>query len=663
MSLAPASNSPIFNPAYNLQAREQGRLKNPENSPPSTGCLFSVPRYPPSLSSHLNLADASRAPTDTCQVRSRPRCDARIRIERPVDPHHPQVNGGQDIFSWLQTILFPAWNDPNCGDISCALPFEFPAFGELGCQSDCGLAPNVTTLNVTLTTTYATNALTTELMQAAFLAQTWWNLCLTTNTTGSPTQQCLFTYQQNFSSPVGVTSVLIDAPDADYQLVVNAPFGNVLGTVQAVGPGPNNQSAAPQATLITWGYCPGNPASVQAPPPPPSPPSPPAPGAPGAPPAPKAAGSGGRGNATAAAAAAGRRRRLLQQQQQPASAEAKEAASAATLASARLARSLLSSSSALPDSSSSSPTPRHFAAAAADGRAARRLIAGAPKERALVLDIGNSGVMVASQPAPEFDPVPGPQARFRTISASVFAPVSCLCIVSLFSAWGVLVPLSSLTQKAWLSIADHAPIIGFHSASGVRHCSGRVQPRVCHLCGLAPVHKRVRSRPGHHLWTAGPGRRVSGPGGCPGAHHGVPTRCRLLHGGYGPPQRRRRKGHQLAAKDARRRRRFLLPVAVVGEYHRWRGFRLQPAAPHRILRGAVVRAVPRGAVRRRVREPVRVRDGPRLLRSVGDARARWSGHPGAPLVEGPEIAPRMLFSFRRLAFSALGLALLHPAKF
>lgn len=40
-----------------------------------------------------------------------------------------QVNGLTDIYNWLTTILFPAWNDPSCGDISCILPYEFPSFG------------------------------------------------------------------------------------------------------------------------------------------------------------------------------------------------------------------------------------------------------------------------------------------------------------------------------------------------------------------------------------------------------------------------------------------------------------------------------------------------------------------------------------------------------
>lgn len=48
-----------------------------------------------------------------------------------------------------------------------------------------------------------------------------------------------------------------------------------------------------------------------------------------------------------------------------------------------------------------------LAAAASRGR---RLVSGAPKERALVLDIGSSGVLVTTQTAPEFDSVPGSQS-------------------------------------------------------------------------------------------------------------------------------------------------------------------------------------------------------------------------------------------------------------
>lgn len=40
-----------------------------------------------------------------------------------------QVNGQADVYAWIQSIIIPAWNDPNCGDISCDDPFEFPQFG------------------------------------------------------------------------------------------------------------------------------------------------------------------------------------------------------------------------------------------------------------------------------------------------------------------------------------------------------------------------------------------------------------------------------------------------------------------------------------------------------------------------------------------------------
>lgn len=43
-----------------------------------------------------------------------------------------QVNGAADIYAWLQTIIFPAWNDPNCGDINCDDPYEYPQFGARG---------------------------------------------------------------------------------------------------------------------------------------------------------------------------------------------------------------------------------------------------------------------------------------------------------------------------------------------------------------------------------------------------------------------------------------------------------------------------------------------------------------------------------------------------
>lgn len=133
---------------------------------------------------------------------------------------------------------------------------------------------NVTTINITLTATYGLNSLTTEAMQGQFLASTWWNLCFSTN---ASTSMCYFAQNQNFTAPVGAFSTLLDMPDEDWQLVLNAPFGSVLGLVQIVGPGPANQSTTGLQTVAQWGYCPlgANGQPMSPPPAPPSPPSPP----------------------------------------------------------------------------------------------------------------------------------------------------------------------------------------------------------------------------------------------------------------------------------------------------------------------------------------------------------------------------------------------------
>ena len=173
-----------------------------------------------------------------------------------------QVNGPADIFTWINSVAFPAWNDPVCGDGQCQAPNEYPALGQLGCQADCGSSAAPTTaVNITLTASYNTNALTTENMQAAFVAATWWNLCFTSDYTGSPSQLCWFDAPQNFTSATSTTSVVLALPDADWQLVVNAPFGNVVGTVTNVGPGVQNPG-----TLTSWGYCLPNTAGSAAPP-------------------------------------------------------------------------------------------------------------------------------------------------------------------------------------------------------------------------------------------------------------------------------------------------------------------------------------------------------------------------------------------------------------
>ena len=46
------------------------------------------------------------------------------------------------VLAWLSSSLVaPLFSPTVCGDGVCHSPFEYPAFGSLGCPLDCGSAP------------------------------------------------------------------------------------------------------------------------------------------------------------------------------------------------------------------------------------------------------------------------------------------------------------------------------------------------------------------------------------------------------------------------------------------------------------------------------------------------------------------------------------------
>lgn len=77
--------------------------------------------------------------------------------------------------------LAPMWSffqvvapDYSCGDGVCLQPWEYPGFGRFGCAFDCGSFPNVSSLTVSFSTSFATR---TDMDAAS------WNLCMMHPTT------------------------------------------------------------------------------------------------------------------------------------------------------------------------------------------------------------------------------------------------------------------------------------------------------------------------------------------------------------------------------------------------------------------------------------------------------------------------------------------------
>ncbi|KAK3261770.1 hypothetical protein CYMTET_29339, partial [Cymbomonas tetramitiformis] len=89
----------------------------------------------------------------------------------PKIPHHTI----QQIFTWIQVKVQKVWTPTVCGDGLCTFPFEFPSYGRLGCEVDCGYEINLVSRTVVIQAAFPK-----ELAQYAttLLVSVAWNFCL-----------------------------------------------------------------------------------------------------------------------------------------------------------------------------------------------------------------------------------------------------------------------------------------------------------------------------------------------------------------------------------------------------------------------------------------------------------------------------------------------------
>lgn len=149
------------------------------------------------------------------------------------------------------------WRNPVCGDGVCTAPFEYPQFGPFGCLADCGPSSVGTTrVVVHIEASYGPlNALTTPIMQALFLQRTSYNLCFSTFDKFDGTLTCWFPAGKPFESVDEVVHLELDLPDADWTVVIEAPFGGVSGAIYIPGGGSGGAAAQANQTLASWGFC------------------------------------------------------------------------------------------------------------------------------------------------------------------------------------------------------------------------------------------------------------------------------------------------------------------------------------------------------------------------------------------------------------------------
>ena len=165
-----------------------------------------------------------------------------------------RLSSVSELYAWLgDTLIGPAWKDPRCGDGVCEAPEEFPGFGRFGCSPDCGVARNLTAVEVKMESHFIENDSTSPGDLPAFLLQTSWNLC-------SPTHDniCWWAADQKFSKGKQVVVDRLDVPDGVWDLRVKAPFGLVRYEVKRLG------SATANTTLLSSTYCVGTASNASA---------------------------------------------------------------------------------------------------------------------------------------------------------------------------------------------------------------------------------------------------------------------------------------------------------------------------------------------------------------------------------------------------------------
>ncbi|KAK3244589.1 hypothetical protein CYMTET_45805 [Cymbomonas tetramitiformis] len=179
-----------------------------------------------------------------------------LPLDSSGDPLHTYTDYHQ-VYSWLTGLVVSIWTDPKCGDGQCDAPYEYKEFGTpskvYGCGSDCG--PALTTdVVITASSRYKSNSESSD--QVDFIRDTVWNLCTTYSglQTGNydlsnlnmlqfteddgqyyPDAEadvlCFYPEWNTFSSSVQDVVKREKLPDAEWKVLLFAPYGGVRITV------------------------------------------------------------------------------------------------------------------------------------------------------------------------------------------------------------------------------------------------------------------------------------------------------------------------------------------------------------------------------------------------------------------------------------------------
>eukprot|EP00892_Ulva_mutabilis_P009550 jgi/Ulvmu1/6968/UM033_0025.1 len=128
-------------------------------------------------------------------------------------------------------ILLPTWKDPVCGDGQCEYPWEYPAFGRFGCQSDCGVDTNTTKIAVNIRANFVGHP---SISPRVLMSSVRWNLCLNdpARTARGEPDLCWWDKDQTFNDVKVNIIESADIIEGTWYVIIKGDYtGRVSGSV------------------------------------------------------------------------------------------------------------------------------------------------------------------------------------------------------------------------------------------------------------------------------------------------------------------------------------------------------------------------------------------------------------------------------------------------
>lgn len=121
------------------------------------------------------------------------------------------------------------WKVQSCGDGVCDLPFEFPAYGDLGCQADCGSELDLHPIVVVLQGDFSHSPLGSS-QGTNLMSSVSWNLCRVDQdrTDAGLPDMCYYPEDESLPSVVVAQTFKFQLPAGEWYLRIVGDYYRLL---------------------------------------------------------------------------------------------------------------------------------------------------------------------------------------------------------------------------------------------------------------------------------------------------------------------------------------------------------------------------------------------------------------------------------------------------